>query len=71
MEVSYRDCMDWRVDCALRRIHQPMRIALEMAPQGLRNLACDLCQASWDGTSELRDIARNTCERLPHGVRPT
>eukprot|EP00959_Pyramimonas_sp_CCMP1952_P000830 16551-Pyramimonas_sp.AAC.1 len=44
---------------------------MEMAPEGLRNLAHDICQASWDSTPELRDIARNTCERLPHGVRPT
>eukprot|EP00959_Pyramimonas_sp_CCMP1952_P446919 9357607-Pyramimonas_sp.AAC.1 len=34
-------------------------------------MAYDLCQAAWDKTSELRDIVRSTCERLPIGVRPT
>eukprot|EP00959_Pyramimonas_sp_CCMP1952_P358749 7511945-Pyramimonas_sp.AAC.1 len=42
-----------------------------MAPQWLRNLACDLCQASWDSTSALPYIVRSICELLPHGVRPT
>eukprot|EP00959_Pyramimonas_sp_CCMP1952_P467797 9492204-Pyramimonas_sp.AAC.1 len=71
MEAAYRDYMDWCVDWALHRIHQLMHITMKMAPQGLRNLVYDLCQASWDSTSELRDIVRSTCERLPRGVRPT
>eukprot|EP00959_Pyramimonas_sp_CCMP1952_P301244 6302971-Pyramimonas_sp.AAC.1 len=29
---------------------------MEMAPNGLRNMAYDLCQAAWDKTSERRDI---------------
>eukprot|EP00959_Pyramimonas_sp_CCMP1952_P037015 774520-Pyramimonas_sp.AAC.1 len=44
---------------------------MEMAPNGLGNMAYDLCQAARDRTSELRDIVRSTCERLPMGVRPT
>eukprot|EP00959_Pyramimonas_sp_CCMP1952_P414926 8693766-Pyramimonas_sp.AAC.1 len=68
MQAAYRDYMDWCVDWALHQIHQLMHITMEMAPQGLRNLAYDLCRTSWDSISELRD---STCERLPHGVRPT
>eukprot|EP00959_Pyramimonas_sp_CCMP1952_P403681 8459254-Pyramimonas_sp.AAC.1 len=43
---------------------------MEMAPNGLRHMAYDQCQAAWDRTWELRDIVRSTCERLPIGVRP-
>eukprot|EP00959_Pyramimonas_sp_CCMP1952_P354673 7429449-Pyramimonas_sp.AAC.1 len=32
MEAAYRDCVDWRVDWALRQIRQLMRITMEMAP---------------------------------------
>eukprot|EP00959_Pyramimonas_sp_CCMP1952_P129768 2713728-Pyramimonas_sp.AAC.1 len=63
--------MDFCLDWALHRFQQRMHITMEMAPNGLRNMAYDLCQAAWDRTSELRDIERSTCERLPIGARPT
>eukprot|EP00959_Pyramimonas_sp_CCMP1952_P227383 4753905-Pyramimonas_sp.AAC.1 len=59
MEAACRDCVDWRVDWALRRIRQLMRVAMETAPQGPRNLARVLCQASRDSTADLRDIVRS------------
>eukprot|EP00959_Pyramimonas_sp_CCMP1952_P445970 9336991-Pyramimonas_sp.AAC.1 len=71
MEAAYRDYMDVCLDWAPHRFQQLMRITVEMAPNGLRNMTYDLCQAAWDRTSELRGIVRSTCERLPTGVRPT
>eukprot|EP00959_Pyramimonas_sp_CCMP1952_P028494 597494-Pyramimonas_sp.AAC.1 len=63
MGAACRDCSDWCADWAPRQIHQPMRVTAEMAPQGLRNLACDLCRASWGSTLELRHVVRGACER--------
>ena len=71
MEAAFRDYMEWCIDWALHRFQQLAYVSEEMAPQGLRNMAYDLCQQSWDSTSELRGVVRSACERLPHGVRPT
>ena len=71
MEAAFRDYMEWCMDWALHRIQKCAYITEEMAPQGPRNLAYDICLESWQSTAELRAIVRSMCEILPHGARPT
>ena len=70
MERAHRDYMEWCIDWAMHRLHQLAYITEEMAPNGLRSLALDICLAARGATKEIRSIMRSTCERLPRGVRP-
>ena len=60
MGRAYRDYMERRIDWATHRINQLARATAEMAPNGLRKWAEEICQAAWDATKEARNIVRST-----------